>query len=102
MIERKSFYSLNFYEYGEAFFGSEGKMRYRLALEPLSNIHWTPREKWGEISLKASVWEGPMNYISTPEEKKENALFPFTDEGLEQAVVYIQEKCTACLKESSF
>ena len=92
-VERKSFYSLNFYEYGEAFFGSDRKLRYRLALEPLSNVHWTPPDKRGELHLKASVWPGPYNYTKTPQEQKKEELFEFTKDGLEEAVAWIQELC---------
>ena len=45
-FHRKEFYSLLFYEYGEAYFASSDGMRARLAREPLQNVHWTPRSFW--------------------------------------------------------
>ncbi len=91
MIEEKDFYSLLFYEYGEAYLGSADGMRFRLAREPLENVHYTPPDKRGEACLRASVWRGPLAYARTPEEEITSRDFPFTEEGLSLAAAWIEE-----------
>ena len=52
------------------FTGSDGKMRYL---------------------LKAWYWEGPYASMYVPEEKKTAAVFPFSEEGISQAVAWLNE-----------
>ena len=56
------------------FTGSDGKMRYLLG----------KAEENEETVLKAWYWEGP-------EEKKTAAVFPFSEEGISQAVAWLNE-----------
>lgn len=43
----KDLFSIVHYEYGEAYYGSYEMMCYRVAREPLENVHFTPPEKAG-------------------------------------------------------
>ena len=42
--------------------------------------------------LAAVVWPGPYCYDATPEEKKTTELFEFSEDGLKQAVVWMNEQ----------
>ncbi len=93
VLERDRFYSLEHYVYGEAFYGSYRSRCYRLAMEPMENLRFTPKEKWGERTLRAWVWPGPYAFDETEDEKKEYRDFPYTEEGLDQAVEWLDERC---------
>jgi len=90
-ITKESLFNLNHYEYGEAYFGSKKNMRYRLAIEPLKNVFFTPKSERGEIHLKADVWPGPFAYAKTEKEKITSKLFPFTEEGFEESVSWFNQ-----------
>ena len=42
--------------------------------------------------LAAVVWPGSYCYDATPEEKKTTELFEFSEDGLKQAVVWMNEQ----------
>ena len=63
-IDPKELYSLNFYEYGEAYYGGCGGMRYRVAREPLENVHYTPVDKRGPAVILAQIWPEPLSYAA--------------------------------------
>ena len=44
-----------------------------------------------ETVLKAWYWEGPYASMYVPEEKKTAAVFPFSEEGISQAVAWLNE-----------
>ena len=92
-LERERFYTLEHYEYGEAFTGSFRSKCYRLAIEPLENVHFVPPDKRGERSLRAWVWDGPFAFAETEDEKKECKDFPYTEEGLVAAVEWLDSMC---------
>lgn len=77
------------YEYGEAYFGSLGGLRFRIAREPLENVHFAPAEKKADAVLRATVWPEPLGYAATPREQRTEKDFPFTEEGLQQAAEWI-------------
>lgn len=91
-LDHSLFYSLNHYEYGEAYYGSCQSVYYRLGIEPLENVHWTPVDKRGPHTLRAYVWEGPYSYHDT-EEEKQHQDFPYSEEGLEAAIQWIEAQC---------
>lgn len=90
-ISIKDLFSLTHYEYGEAYYGSYQGMRFRVAREPLENVHYTPAEKRGEATLRVVVWPEPEGYRSAPEQVKVAKDFPVTEEGLQQATDYLNE-----------
>lgn len=96
-ISRKDLFPLIHYEYGEAYYGSCGKLRYRIAREPLENVHFTPPDKRGEACLRAVVWQGPFGYAATAEEGKTSRDFPFSEEGMQQAVEWLNHCLIAML-----
>ena len=100
-IELHDFFNLTHYEYGEAFFGSHKGMRYRLAREPLENVHFTPPEKREPATLMATVWPEPYAYAATPDEYKSSGNFPVSQEGLEEAVAWINEQYRSRIRKWS-
>lgn len=92
VIRREDLFPFIHYEYGEAYYGSFGNLRYRIAREPLENVHFTPPEKRGEASLRVVLWPGPYGYAATEEAKKTVQDFPFSEEGLRQASEWLDQK----------
>ena len=88
-ISREELFPFVHYEYGEAYYGSCGSLRYRIAREPLQNVHYTPPEKRGEAVLRAVVWRGPYGYAATEEALKTIRDFPFTEEGMQEAADWL-------------
>lgn len=93
VLERSAFYHLEHYEYGVPYYGSYKSVYYRLGLEPLENVHWSAEKKAAPHVLRAYVWSGPFAYSETPEEEKRYRDFPWTDEGLNQAVDWLDSQC---------
>lgn len=91
-ISRAELFPFVHYEYGEAYYGSCGNMRYRIAREPLQNVHYTPSDKRGEASLRVVVWNGPYGYSATDDALKTEKLFSFSEEGLQQAAEWLDQQ----------
>ncbi len=86
MVSKDDILSLEFLKKSEYTGCSEG-MRYRLEK--------VEREE-GKF-LKATVWPEPLNFLMTPEENKRSNEFSFSDDGVEDAVhwmnnVYFEER----------
>ncbi len=94
-IPEQELLHIGHYEYGEAFFGSCAGMRYRVAREPLINVRYTPPDKRGEASLRASVWPEPLSYGAADGESIRSRDFPFTAEGLHEAWQWLNEEVPA-------
>lgn len=90
-INREELFPFIHYEYGEAYYGSCGQLRYRIAREPLENVHFTPPDKRGEATLRAVVWQGPFGYAATAADRKTVRDFPFSEEGMQQAVEWLND-----------
>lgn len=90
-VSIKDLFPISHYEYGEAYYGSDRGMRFRIARDPLENVHFVPADKRGSSVLAVTVWPEPDSFQSAPEEKKIRRDFPFTQEGLEQAAAYLNE-----------
>ena len=88
-LEAKDLFAITHYEYGEAYFGSLGAMRFRVAREPLADVHNTTPEARGAAALRADLWPDPDSFRTAPRESKISADFPFTQEGLEQAADWL-------------
>ena len=91
-ITREELFPFVHYEYGEAYYGSCGSLRYRIAREPLQNVHYTPPGKRGEASLRAVFWHGPYGYAATDDSLKTVRDFPFSEEGLREAAEWLNEQ----------
>ena len=84
--------SINFYEYGEAYLGSCDGTRYRVAMEPLKNVHFTPPDKRDPAVLLATVWPEPLSYGAADPETMISKEFEFSEKGLEEAVVWLNNQ----------
>ena len=91
-IELSSFFNLSHYEYGEAYFGSHKGMRYRLAREPLENVKFTPVDQRGPATLMATVWPEPYAYCKSDPSLMRSENFEVSQEGLEEAVKWINDQ----------
>ena len=94
-ISREELFPFVHYEYGEAYYGSCGSLRYRIAREPLQNVHYTPPEKRGEAGLRAVAWRGPYGYAATDDSLKTIRDFPFTEEGMQEAADWLDGQAEA-------
>ena len=90
-LQAGDLFSLSYYEYGEAYYGSLSGMRFRVTREPLLNIHYMPADQRGEAVLRAVVWPEPDSFRTTPEEQKTVRDFPFTTEGLQEVLDWLNE-----------
>lgn len=95
MIKTEDILNLNFYK-KEKFTGSYLGMRYLIKkdVEPDTTA---PAPAEGEEPKKidvfrATIWPGPYNFASTPDEKKTVATFPFSQEGKQQVVDWMNEQ----------
>ncbi len=89
-ITRDEFFGLNYYRYGEAYFGSSRGMRYRLAADPLNRLK--PGQQPDGLELMATVWPEPFAYGKADPEEMTSEKFPFSEEGLNEAVKWIQTR----------
>lgn len=95
MIKRTDFYHIEYFEYGEAFYGSCGRMRYRIARLPQKNVHYdNSKDKNKDALLECVIWRGPLAYAKTKEEKCVQT-FPFGEDGAEALTVWLNEQYTA-------
>ena len=80
MVKRSELFALDYYKKA-VFTGSDKNMRYRI-------------ERVGDddvCKLQATVWEGPLNYEKTAEEKKTRHLEEFSEAGLEACAAWIND-----------
>lgn len=91
MIESKDLYGFRHYFYGEAYYGSDEGMRFRLAREPLKNIVYLKEEERyaDDPKLRASVWFGPLSYEKTPPEEITEKDFSFDEDGYTDAISWL-------------
>jgi hypothetical protein len=94
-IDPKELYSIGFYEYGEAYFGSCAGMRYRLAREPLKNVRYTPVDMRDPAVLLATVWPEPYAYGKADPESMKSSEFEFSEQGLSAAAAWLNEQIPA-------
>lgn len=99
LITREELFPFVHYEYGEAFYGSWRDMRYRIARDPLQNVHFTPPDKRGEASLEVIVWKGPLGFAAADDSLKTKKLFPFSEEGLQMAAEWLDERARQGVQE---
>lgn len=81
MLTRDDFLSLNFVK-KEDFTGSYKGMRFMLRQENVEE----------EKKLKVYVWSEPFGFDATPDDKKLSELFTFSEEGLAQAINWMNER----------
>ena len=81
MLDKKKFHVLNYVK-KEEYTGSMEGMRYMLKKKTAGE----------EMKLEVIIWPEPFGYGKTPEEKKQRMEFPFSTEGLEKAVDWMNEQ----------
>lgn len=81
MIEKSKILSLEFYNHKGIFTGSLKGMRYR--------IEKVTKEEEKEAVFLVHVWKEPYNYEVTPKEEMEKKQVPFTEEGKETIVDWL-------------
>ncbi len=91
MITEKDLYGIKHYEYGEAYYGSDGPMRFRLARDPLKNtIYLKEADKLSDNpKLLAEVWFSPLGYEKTPREDMISSEFDLDEDGYKEAVNWL-------------
>lgn len=82
MLDKTKFMALHYYDYGETFGGSYRGMEYRFGKEKDENDNPV---------LRAWIWPGPYNFIHTKREKKIWQDFPFSEEGKDAAVDWLEK-----------
>lgn len=80
MLSREDFLSLNFVK-KEDFTGSHKGMRFMLHQEEVEE----------EKKLKVYIWSEPFCFEATPDEEKRSELFAFSEEGLSEAIDWMNE-----------
>ena len=92
MITTEDVLNMNFYK-KEKFTGSYKGMRYLLKKDteeiPSDNPE-IPAE--AKAIFRCYVWPGPYNFTTTPDEQKRTASFPFTPEGKQAAVDWMNDQ----------
>lgn len=89
MLDPKKLLSLEFYKASPRFTGSLGELCYQI-----EKTLGEPEEEGKKppiTGLKATCWKGPFNYATTPDEEKTSAEFPFSDDGLAQIALWIEQ-----------
>lgn len=86
MIRREDILSMDYLKKTEYTGGYRG-MRYRLEKGTAKS------ENDEEIAvLKVTIWPEPFNYFTTPEESKEREEFPFDEDGVTDAVAWMNDR----------
>ena len=81
MIQREDILSMEYLKKTE-YTGCHQGMRYRL-----EGVSGEEGKK-----LKVTVWPEPFNFLKTPEEKKQSAVFEFAEAGVVEAVAWMNER----------
>lgn len=81
MIDRQDILSMEYLKKTE-FTGSHQGMRYRLEGVAADD----------EKKLLVTVWPEPFSYFNTPEEEKKRAEFSFDEDGVEDAVAWMNDR----------
>lgn len=81
MIKTEDILSLNYYK-KEKFTGSDRGMRYLIQKDTQDDTD----------VFRVYVWPGPYNFASTDDSQKKTASFPFTLDGKQQVVDYLNKQ----------
>lgn len=88
MLTRADFLSLNFVK-KEDFAGSHKGIRFMLHQENVED----------ENKLKVYLWSEPFGFEATPDEEKISELFEFSEDGLADAIEWMNEKYESVRKK---
>lgn len=91
MLKREDFYNIVHFEYGMPDYGSYKGMRYRIALEPLTKLFgMKAKDRPEDIKIRAYAWREPWNFDVAEDKVFED--FDYTEEGINQAVSWLNEQ----------
>lgn len=85
LIQRNDILSMEYLK-KTAFTGCHQGMRYRLE---------GAEDQDGGKKLRCTVWPEPFNFFKTPEEEKETKEFAFEEDGVADAVAWMNERLAA-------
>ncbi len=85
MLERKTLYVLDYYK-KNTFMGSDGPLYFRIFGVPVSDEDKTIK------NLTVITWPGPFIFDKTPEEEKKYKDFPYSEEGMEEIIKYLENE----------
>lgn len=88
MLTRADFLSLNFVK-KEDFAGSHKGIRFMLHQENVED----------ENKLKVYLWSEPFGFEATPDEEKISELFEFSEDGLADAIEWMNENYESVRKK---
>ncbi|MCR5701014.1 MAG: hypothetical protein K6G76_02580 [Lachnospiraceae bacterium] len=91
-IENKDSYGLTWYEHAQPYLGSHRGMRFRIARDPMDDVSLKAEKDKGEANFVVIIWPEPYSFESTSDEEKETAEFPFTVEGKEAMIEWLNEQ----------
>ncbi len=90
MIQRSDILPMAFLKKSD-FTGSHKGMRYRLDRQSRDILSDAGEKEGTEEFLLCTIWPEPLNYISTPEEKKTRKEFSFDEDGVVDAVAWMND-----------
>ena len=91
MIQNDDILNMNFYK-KKKFTGSYQGMRYLIQKDQEEDAE---DENVKHDIFRVTIWPGPYNFASTADDLKSSAVFPFTPEGKEQVVGWLNEQWSA-------
>lgn len=91
-IKNKASYGLSWYEHAQPYFGSHRGMRYRIARDPMDDVSLKAEKDKGEATFNIIIWPEPYSFENTSDEEKTEAEFPFTVEGKEEMIAWLNEQ----------
>lgn len=91
MLERKEYMPLTYFK-KQKWTGSYRGMRFLFhrVLEPLPES--TEEERTEKEGLEVVVWGEPFSYEATNEKEKTKKQFPFSEEGRQAAIAWLEEQ----------
>ncbi|MBQ7582384.1 MAG: hypothetical protein IJU25_06150 [Lachnospiraceae bacterium] len=84
MIDKNTILPFHFYTYSKPFTGSMNNMRFRI-------VRQKDEESGAEECFLVSFWPEPFAYDKTDQTLIVDRRFPFTEEGYEQVIAYLNE-----------
>lgn len=90
MITNDDILNMNFYK-KERFTGSYLGMRYLIRKDSEETKSPDDDAPVSSDIFRVTAWPGPYNFATTPDDKKVSVAFPFTPEGKQQVVDWLNE-----------
>ena len=94
MIREQDLYGIKHYDYGEAFYGSEGRMRFRVSRDPLENVVFKDEayKKEQNPRLVAEVWFEDKAYDRASKDGITKKEFEYSPEGYSEMITWLRDQ----------